>query len=140
MYYHLTSNKIDKIKNVKQTKRFFKPLGLWYAKNDDWEKYSANFKSGYNYKYKINVCYTTLDTPDKNCALLITNNKTFNLFLQQYSKLVEKEISSLILTDWIKVAKVYGGIEIRNLKKLKIRKKRENFLMLILDAYGIRML
>ena len=60
-----------------------------------------DFKSKYNHKYKISVCYTTLDNPDKNCVLLITNNKTFNLFLQQYSKLVKKEISSLILTDWI---------------------------------------
>ena len=136
MYYHLTNNKIDKIKNVKQPKKFFKPLGLWYAKNDDWEKYSADFKSKYNYKYKISVCYTTLDNPDKNCVLLITNNKTFNLFLQQYSKLVEKEISTLILTDWIKVAKVYGGIEIRNLEKLKINKKTREFFNFVKDEGG----
>ena len=124
MYYHLSNKPVKKIVNKKQLVNNFKPQGIWYAKNNIWQEFvdreEMDYKK-YNYRYKLDVFHTSLDTPNKFSVLLISNNKNFNLFLQKYSHII-KPFGS-VHTNWKKVSEDFGGIEIKNIQKLKMSNK-----------------
>lgn len=130
MYYHFSNKKIKKLFDVDQSKSFMKPQGLWYATDDDWISFqlSNDTKHKYKYKYEVDVNYTTINKPDKNKILLIKNNKAYNLFLQKYCSLDDTTDRRWIFnTNWFDVSKSYGGIELKNLHKLKISKDTLTF-------------
>lgn len=104
---HISNTKIKKIKNIKQTK-LYKPRGLWYAPNKEWLEWSEeNMKKKYKYIYMIELYYTTLDKPDKNKVLQVTDDNIFDQLVFQYGYIS----GPIVVLDWIALAKKFGGIE-----------------------------
>jgi hypothetical protein len=120
LYIHTTNKKINKIKNTKQSKLYMKSNGLWYAKKDIWLNWSKhNMKKDYKYLYSIKVYHTNFNNLDKTKVLLIKSVKDFTDFSIKYGKKENKTFDS-ILINWVNVSKDFGGIEIKNIKKLSV--------------------
>lgn len=121
MFIHATNNKIIKLKNIKKQYIDFKPDGLWYAKDNEWKDWAKkNLKRKYKYHYKISIYLTTLDKPDKTKILKIYTMNELIKFTIKFGKKKSSPISDFILIDWKKVAKKFGGIEIKILKYIDI--------------------
>lgn len=127
----LTSEPITEIVNVKYKQSWLKPSGFWYGLKhywmdfytNDWKRKKATkFKyDGFIYKISINKnIFTSIDSPDKNKILQIKNKKDLKKMEQIYNisnketKNLDKKIGSTnIYVNWKKVAKDFGGIEIK---------------------------
>ena len=126
MYIHASVKKIKNIYNVKQTNKIFKPLGLWYSLNNEWINYvhENNMDKTYKFFYEIKVTYTKINNPDKNKVLLIKSNKDFQLLMKKYFRINEYSNGYISIDcNWENVEKDFAGIEIINLKKLKLSNK-----------------
>ncbi len=129
---HSSKTPIDKIYNKLQHNITFKPRGLWYAYNNEWNEFGEDegMNFAYNYKYKLTVELTTLDKPDRNKVLLLNTIKDVELFEQKYK-------STFFHPDWKRLAEDFGGIEISCMNSIK---KLENFMkhlwLLAFDVNG----
>jgi hypothetical protein len=124
MFIHSTNKKIIKLENIKKQYIFFKPNGLWYAKNNDWTEWVClNIKKKYKYKYhyKLLINTTSLDKPDKNKILRIYTMKDLIDFTIKFGEKKVSPVYDHILIDWRKVSKKFGGIEIKKLKYTNIK-------------------
>lgn len=116
--YHYSKSKVTKLENYEQ-KESVKPIGLWYAYNDDWKNFVTkvldpkNKKSLLKHKYIIEVNKTDIEHPDKSKVLFIDNAEDLEEFTDKYSIKDSTNIS------WDSVAKDYAGIEIGNYSVLK---------------------
>lgn len=118
---HVSRGKINELKYIKQISDsnekifFWKPNGLWYSPGREWLKWSKEWIKKHNYKYYYVVVpeYTTLNKPDKNKVLKISNSGQLDDFTFKYGKMVlSGNLYSTVLINWGKVAKNFGGIEI----------------------------
>ena len=64
----------------------------------------GQFKKGRAFLYRLEVNYTTIDSPNKVAVCKIDNDEAFQKFVEQY---VEPEQSP----DWVTFANMFGGIE-----------------------------
>lgn len=140
---HASRRKINhKIYKIRQIEKIYvKPVGLWYAENELWLKFSKKrLKYTYSLKndyfYKIEPKYTDIDNPDKRRVLKISTNKDFDRFTFKYG--IVEDISNpsfFVLIKWHEVSKDYGGIEVTSEVKDradlmgKIRRKYEKKFM-----------
>lgn len=104
---------LNQLSAVKQPTGDFtpKPNGLFYGCGDEWIRYVKNpdnvmgqFKKGRAFLYRLEVNYTTIDSPNKVAVCKIDNDDAFQKFVEQY---VEPEQSP----DWVTFANMFGGIE-----------------------------
>lgn len=117
MLIHTSHKKINNLKNIKQRDNF-KPLGLWYAPNKIWLEFAKkrlknSFKKRTKFIYIVRPDYTTLDKKDPDKVLQIKDVSTFDKFTITYG--ITDGYSdpfAVILIDWIKVEKDYGGVEV----------------------------
>ena len=117
-YIHASKTKINKINNIKQ-KSNYKPSGLWYAHKNNWLEWAKKFDlNRYRYLYKLKLKHTKMNTVDKENILLIQNKTDFFNFTVKYGEKKETAISNIILIKWNKVAKDFGGIELKNIKRI----------------------
>ena len=111
---HGSNRKISK-NNINQIKQIttIKPIGLWYAKDDVWLKFSKKvLEKNYKYLYKVELYYTTFNKPDKNKVLRINTVKDFDKFTFKYGVISEGSIIDFVFIKWDKVSTNYGGIEV----------------------------
>ena len=125
MHFHLSSTKINEIKDSEQKDAIFKPKGLWYSIGNKWIEWNEieQVRQICCYLYVIEPTeYTTLNKPDKNKVLLINTIPKVIQFSKKYKK---QNNYDHVLINWKKVAKDFGGIEFNpffhfiNNKKLK---------------------
>lgn len=94
----------------------FKPRGLWYSPGKTWINWSReNLSDRSNeglYYYVVVPYYTTIDEPDTDKVLKITNEEDFDEFTFKYGKIVSQNSYQTLIIDWKVVADNYGGIEI----------------------------
>lgn len=115
---HFSKTKATKLTKVNQTGAEFKPNGLWYSTDDKWIQYytkNINKIKQCKYIYKISIKYTTIERPNKNRVLKITNEKVFDEFTIKYGYIRKApmfEETYFMLINWSEVEKDYGGIEI----------------------------
>ena len=93
----------------------FKPCGLWYAMDDEWQQWCydesipENF-AGYKYRYELEV--------DLSSICVLDNVDSVMSFHREYGYKVQK--GNFTAIDWKKVMTDYAGIEIRNYQTLKL--------------------
>lgn len=117
MLIHTSNEKLD-IKKLNKVRQIitFKPIGLWYATNKEWINFSKNWAS-YKYMYMIKLKYTTLDKPNSNSVLKITNKNDVIEFTLKYG-IIEKgyfdkmEYKNI---NWQNVEKDFGGVDVTEL-------------------------
>lgn len=128
MYVHSTNKKINKQIVNKKQKTYFKPNGIWYAKNNEWIKWAKkNIDQTYKYNYKITILHTDLQHPTKSKILLINTKRELVDFTIKYGTLVNLEIDDMILINWKKVANDYGGIEVKKMSSSVSKKLIDYF-------------
>ena len=128
MHFHLSYNKIEKIKNSEQKNTVFKPNGLWYSIGNKWVEWMEmeDFGKICCYLYVIEPTeYTTLNKPDKNKVLLIDTIDKVIQFSKKYKKQNNYEH---VLINWKEVAKDFGGIEFNPYFSFVDHKKLKNIL------------
>ncbi len=120
---HLTNTKL-KIKKIRYPDDIFKPAGFWYGLKHYWvDFYTHNYErtksrkfniSGYLYKLAIpKSLITTIDKPDKNKILLISNVGDLKSLESTYKRLYE-DMPETYFIDWPKIKKLFGGVEIHH--------------------------
>lgn len=112
---------MKKLLRVKQSGDSMKPRGLWYAKDHEWQKWwTENVREiKFDFFYRIVVIYTTIDNHDKNKILLIKSQKDYLKLAEQFGYVTYYSDMNWIQLDWKKLSNYFGGIEIRNVKKLE---------------------
>ena len=106
---HASEKKLQHFANIKQV-TYYKPRGIWYASDDSWVKTTHNKK--YKYFYRIEVFYTTLvSESDKKSVLHIGRDDKCLELIYKYGYVNPKGKGGMLLLDWVKIGKDYGGIE-----------------------------
>jgi len=131
MYIHTSFQKINKLKNTNKQRKDFKPNGLWYSTNNNWNKYAIDnmYNQLHTYFYKLKIIHTTINKLDKNKILLIKTKKDYTNFIIEYGnelKIKNSQDVCFIIINWRRVAQNFGGIELKNLENLK---KSHTFLL-----------
>jgi len=114
----------------------FKPqCSFWYGTNHEWIKFAGVGFGDYQdkttkpkypyigYIYSVEIKddnFTNIKNKDKNKILVIDSDTDFKKFTQKYGvkmnykSIIEPNTKYIILINWSKVAKDYGGIEMPN--------------------------
>lgn len=111
---HATKAKFTIFFEPEQSNMNNKPMGLWYAPEDIWVKFTKNNNMNkiFKYFYQVKLDYTTFSHPDSNKVLQIKNERDFLDVTFKYGYLETIHILGNVLIDWRKFAKDFGGIEI----------------------------
>lgn len=91
----------------------FKPNGLWYAMDDEWQAWSdehnAEIFTGYKYSHELDV--------DMSKVCVLDDVKNVMAFHWKYGYDYEGNFKAI---DWEKVNADYSGIEVRDYDELKL--------------------
>lgn len=148
MLIHTSNNKISKDTLFKREQwPAFKPKGLWYAPNKEWLNYAEKWIDEiYKYIYLVKVDYTTINKPDRNKVLKITNKDEVIQFTLKYG-IIQKSIRSTsgmeyLYIDWRLVERDYGGLDVTELflKEACVNSYDRYSYILELEKYDIRWL
>ena len=92
--------------NPIESRRFFKPFGLWFEVDGDWQRWceAENFR-----KDEMNVCYQLEFEPFD--VLFLKNELDIDRFTHQYER-GDLERNFHMDIDWPQVAEEYSGIVI----------------------------
>jgi len=114
---HYSPIEIIELKSFSQsTESDVKPIGLWYAFGENWNKFSDNFREN-RYKYKV-----ILKEGTESKILKITNMEELLDFIKEYIEPTGfKFKGSRSQIKWNEVAKKYSGFEFLNYDRDNIR-------------------
>jgi hypothetical protein len=127
MYTHGTNNviTIEDLKNVDDQGINFKPKGFWYANENDWIQWAGENMGILDYKYffEVKVHHTKLANPDKNKILYLETIEDmieFSIRFKSSINIYHRDDKYICDIDWGKVAKLYGGVEIKFSKTYRL--------------------
>ncbi len=113
-YNHYSNKTIDKIYNTDKSKKVFneyKPIGLWFSKNDEWSIFNEDTGLfAYNHKYNLNLDFSNI--------LVIDTFEKLKNFHNKYSYL-RWEGTNIEFIKWAELYDIYDGIYFDNYYEIK---------------------
>ncbi len=140
---HLSANVIEIVRHSEQSNEAtYKPNGIWYAPFDAWKDYHKKYIDkgpDLKYEYDLELRYTKYGKRDRHRVLKITDERSFDRFTLRYGTIRKDKYADhiyIVLIDWERVAKRYGGVELAPLIESRLNVTNEKIVKKYNKKFG----